>query len=135
MSKRKKNGRDRKHEGGPPGVYYDMAGNSVTPAKFAQMYRSGRVRLRVRSYFGIEVITEFVGINHCGDTDKPPWIFETVVRARDSKRFYFLYSRWTSNRSDSFALNRKIGRFIKRGGFILFYLIKLWQWWGSNEQA
>lgn len=117
---RKKNGKDAR--GLIVDIYFDVNGKSITPAKFSQMYPHGRVMISQSRVCGLDLFTEFVGINHSPDPDSRPLIFETILSATDGKRERILTSHWSSTVVEARDYHRRLKRFIAYGGLVFYYL-------------
>ncbi len=73
-------------------LYFDIDSRPIEPGEFAERYGEGRVPIARDTVFGLDVSTEFVGINHNSDPNGQPWIFETIVSVDAA----VVYEEWSS---------------------------------------
>jgi hypothetical protein len=76
-------------------LFFDMDGSSISPDVFKARYPDGRSLVAGDRAVGLDVVTEFVGINHNSDPDGQPWIYETLVKYDGS----IVFSHWTTSAS------------------------------------
>lgn len=83
-------------------LYFDRDGLTLTREEFEAKYPQGRELLASDRVLGVEVSTEFVGVNHNFDPLGSPHIFETIAHVDGD----VVYSRWAGNEDDAIRNHR-----------------------------
>lgn len=109
-------------------LYYDMRGHELDSVNFKRMYPN-RVHCAKYSKGALDVVTEFVGINHNPDPDGAPLIYETMLI--DNEDEHIISSRWSSSQGESRKKHMSLSRSVRFGGAFLYDMVyrftKLWR--------
>ena len=80
-------------------LFHDLEGRPVEREDWHRLNEGERLQLARFERLGLRIDTEWIGVNHNGDPDGRPWIFETVVRVGGAHAF----STWASDRRGAMA--------------------------------
>lgn len=86
----------------PTNPFYDMTGQPMKPDKFRKVFKD-RALVHYNLLWGIEIVTEFVGINHSPRPTGAPKIYETTARVKRGS--VLMKSTWASGLKEALCVH------------------------------